>query len=59
MELRVSCNSQWQSAGFFAELMEGVAAMQAEREGKATLRSYKVKPIRSAARQGPDQPEDP
>jgi len=27
----------------FAELMEGVAAMAAKREGKITLRSYKVK----------------
>ena len=30
----------------FTELMEGVAAMQAHREGKITLRSYKVKPVR-------------
>jgi hypothetical protein len=30
----------------FTELMEGVAAMQAQREGKATLRSQKVKPVR-------------
>ncbi len=30
----------------FAELMEGIAAMQAQREGKVTLRSYKVKPMR-------------
>jgi putative transcriptional regulator len=28
----------------FGELMEGVAAMQAERSGKITLRSYKVEP---------------
>ena len=27
----------------FAELMEGVAAMGAQRQGKLTLRSYKVK----------------
>jgi putative transcriptional regulator len=26
----------------FAELMEGVAAMKSNREGKITLRSYKV-----------------
>jgi putative transcriptional regulator len=30
----------------FTELMEGVAAMQAQREGKITLRSYKIKPAR-------------
>jgi len=28
----------------FDEIMEGVAAMKAHREGKLTLRSYKVKP---------------
>lgn len=28
----------------FGELMEGVAAMKANREGKITLRSYKVEP---------------
>src|SRR5437870_13292295 len=28
----------------FDELMEGVAAMKSYREGKATLRSYKVEP---------------
>jgi len=28
----------------FAELMDGVAAMKAERSGKITLRSYKVEP---------------
>jgi len=28
----------------FGELMEGVAAMKSHREGKLTLRSYKVKP---------------
>jgi hypothetical protein len=27
-----------------AELMEGVAAMGAQRQGKITLRSYKIKP---------------
>ena len=30
----------------FAELMEGVAAMGAHRQGKLTLRSYKVKAAR-------------
>jgi putative transcriptional regulator len=30
----------------FTELMEGVAAMQAQREGKITLRNYKVKAVR-------------
>lgn len=30
----------------FAELMEGVAAMGAQRQGKLTLRSYKVKAAR-------------
>ena len=30
----------------FAELMEGVAAMGAQRKGKLTLRSYKVKAAR-------------
>ena len=30
----------------FAELMEGVAAMEAQRQGKLTLRSYKVKAAR-------------
>ena len=30
----------------FDELMEGVAAMQGQRAGKITLRSYKVKPVR-------------
>src|ERR1700756_1648636 len=30
----------------FDELMEGVAAMQAQREGKIPWRSYKVKPVR-------------
>jgi len=29
----------------FSELMEGVSAMQAQREGKITLRNYKVKPV--------------
>lgn len=28
----------------FSELMEGVAAMKAHREGKVTLRSYRVQP---------------
>jgi putative transcriptional regulator len=28
----------------FSELMEGVAAMKSHREGKLTLRSYKVEP---------------
>ena len=28
----------------FGELMEGVAAMKSQREGKLTLRSYKVEP---------------
>jgi putative transcriptional regulator len=28
----------------FGELMEGVAAMKADREGKLTLRSYKIDP---------------
>jgi putative transcriptional regulator len=28
----------------FGELMEGVAAMKSHREGKLTLRSFKVKP---------------
>jgi putative transcriptional regulator len=28
----------------FGELIEGVAAMKAHREGKLTLRSYKVQP---------------
>lgn len=28
----------------FGELMEGVAAMQGQRKGKLTLRSYKVEP---------------
>jgi len=28
----------------FGELMEGVAAMKGHREGKLTLRSYKIKP---------------
>ena len=28
----------------FAELMEGVAAMKSHREGKLTLRNYKVEP---------------
>jgi putative transcriptional regulator len=28
----------------FDELMEGVSAMKAHREGKITLRSYKVRP---------------
>jgi len=30
----------------FTELMEGISAMQAHREEKITLRSYKVKPAR-------------
>ncbi len=30
----------------FRELMEGVAAMRAQRQGKLTLRSYKVKSVR-------------
>ncbi len=30
----------------FAELMEGVAAMRAHREGKVTLRSYKIEAAR-------------
>lgn len=30
----------------FTELIEGIAAMQAQREGKITLRSYKVRPVR-------------
>jgi hypothetical protein len=30
----------------FAELMEGIAAIQAHRVGKSALRSYKIKPIR-------------
>jgi putative transcriptional regulator len=30
----------------FAEMMEGVATMSAHREGKVTLRSYKVEPSR-------------
>jgi hypothetical protein len=30
----------------FAELMEGVTAMGAQRNGKLTLRSYKVKAAR-------------
>ncbi|HET9365540.1 MAG TPA: hypothetical protein VFP71_11090 [Candidatus Angelobacter sp.] len=30
----------------FAELMEGIAAMQAQREGNITLCSYKIKSIR-------------
>ena len=30
----------------FAELMEGVAAMGAQRQGKLTLRTYKAKPAR-------------
>src|SRR5215475_14684493 len=29
----------------FGELMEGVAAMKGHREGKLTLRSYKVEPV--------------
>jgi hypothetical protein len=29
----------------FAELMEGIATMQAQREGKMSLTSYKVKPV--------------
>ena len=28
----------------FGELMEGLAAMKAHREGKLTLRSYKIDP---------------
>jgi len=28
----------------FGELMEGVAAMKAHREGKLTLRSYRIDP---------------
>ncbi|HEY2391573.1 MAG TPA: helix-turn-helix domain-containing protein [Candidatus Angelobacter sp.] len=31
----------------FNELMEGVAAMDAQRQGKLTLRSYKVKAVRA------------
>jgi len=33
----------------FAELMEGVDAMGAQRQGKLTLRSYKVKVARLPA----------
>jgi hypothetical protein len=30
----------------FRELMEGIAAMQAQREGKISLTGYKVKPVK-------------
>jgi hypothetical protein len=33
----------------FAELVEGVAAMKSHREGKLTLRSYKVEVAKEAA----------
>jgi hypothetical protein len=41
----------------FGELMEGVAAMKSHREGKLTLRSFKVEPAPLPKTHSGDAPE--